>query len=111
MRHLLRLLITIFMLTILATPRISSAEEPANKDDDGAFYLGSFVISILHLPLKAATCLGTQAGAAVTYAATYGVPGNYEGTTNGKDIGEVARRSCTGAWFISPEQIKKDYGN
>ena len=31
-------------------------------------------------------------------------------TVNGRDIGEGARRSCTGAWFISPEQVKKDYG-
>jgi hypothetical protein len=111
MRHLLRLSVTILILTILVTPTISTGQQATIKEDEGAFYLGSFIISILHFPLKLTTCLATQAGAAATYAATYGVPGNYEGTTNGKDIGEVARGSCSGDWLITPEQIKKDYGN
>ena len=110
MRRVLRLSIAILILSIVAVPTIGRTQQTAMKEDDGAFYLGSFVLSIFHLPLKLATCLGTQAGAAVAYTATYGVPGNYESNTNGRDIGEVARKSCTGAWFISPEQVKKDYG-
>jgi hypothetical protein len=98
------------MLSIILVPSIGRSQQVQMKEDDGAFYLGSFVLSILNIPLKLATCLGTQATAAVAYTATYGVPGNYDGDTNGKDIGEVARRSCTGAWFITPEQVKKDYG-
>jgi len=80
------------------------------REGDGAFFLGSMLFSILHYPLKLATCVGTQAGAAVFYTATFGVPGHYEGGTNGKDIGETARRSCTGSWLIGPDQVKKDYG-
>ncbi len=110
MRRILRLSIAILFLSIIAVPTIGSAQQTTMKEDDGAFYLGSFVLSIFQFPLKLATCLGTQAGAAVAYTATYGVPGNYEGNTNGRDIGEVARRSCTGDWVISPEQVKKDYG-
>ncbi len=110
MRHLMRLFI-VAVLLLSTVPSLARAQQAPTRDDDGAFYLGSFVLSILHLPLKLATCLGTQAGAAVAYTATYDVPGNYDGNTNGKDIGEVARRSCTGSWFITPEQVKKDYGN
>ncbi len=111
MRRLLRLSIAILIMSIIAVPTIGRAQQAATNEDDGVFYLGSFVLSLLHLPLKLATCLGTQAGAAVAYTATYGVPGNYDGNTNGRDIGEVARRSCTGAWFITPEQVKNDYGD
>jgi hypothetical protein len=53
--------------------------------------------------------VGTQATAAVAYVGTYGVEGSYDGGTNGRDIGEVARRSCTGDWIIPPEQVKRDY--
>ncbi len=112
MRCILRLfIVVILILGTVAVPTAGRAQQTTMKEDDGAFYLGSFVLSIFHLPLKLATCLGTQAGAAVAYTATYDVPGNYDGNTNGKDIGEVARRSCTGAWFITPEQVKKDYGD
>jgi hypothetical protein len=54
-------------------------------------------------------CVGRQTSAAVVYTATFGVAGNYDGGTKGKQIGEVARRSCTGDWIITPEQVSKDY--
>ena len=110
MKRVLRLSMVILILSIVAVPTIGWTQQTTMKEDDGAFYLGSFFLSILNFPLKLATCVGTQATAAVAYTATYGVAGNYDGNTNGKDIGEVARRSCTGAWFITPEQVKKDYG-
>lgn len=110
MKRVLRLSIAILMLSIIVVPGVGRSQQAAMKDDDGAFYLGSFLLSILYLPVKLATCVGTQAGAAVAYTATYGVSGNYDGDTNGRDIGEVARRSCTGAWFITPEQVRRDYG-
>jgi hypothetical protein len=110
MKRVLRLSLAILMLSIILVPSMSRSQQAQMKEDDGVFYLGSFFLSILNVPLKLATCLGTQATAAVAYTATYGVPGNYDGDTNGRDIGEVARRSCTGAWFITPEQVKKDYG-
>ncbi|SRR5712692_4010235 len=99
---------TFFLSVVLSAP--SMAAQPATaQEDDGAAFFGSFVLSLLHFPLKLVTCVGTQAVSAVAYTATYGVPGNYDGGTNGKEIGEVARKSCTGSWLISPDQVKKDY--
>jgi hypothetical protein len=101
----------ILLLNLLATPGTGRTQQSGPQQDEGVFYLGSFVLSLIYLPVKLATCVGTQAGAAVAYTATYGVPGDYDGNTNGKEIGEVARRSCTGPWIITSEQVKKDYGN
>ena len=98
------------MIGALAVAPTAYAQS-APQDDDGIFVLGSVLLSILHVPYKLATCLGTQATAAVAYTATYGVPGHYDGGTNGKDIGETARLSCTGTWFITPSQVKSDYGS
>ena len=104
-----KLLMIVFMCGMLASPHLVRAQQSAPQSEDGAFFLGSFLLSVLYLPVKLATCVGAQATAAVAYTATYGVAGNYDGGTNGKEIGEVARRSCTGAWVITPEQVKKDY--
>ena len=104
-----KLLAVILVCGMLVSPHLVRAQQSAPQSEDGAFFLGSFLLSVLYLPLKLATCVGAQAGAAVAYTATYGVPGNYDGGTNGKDIGEVARKSCTGSWIIPPEQVKKDY--
>ena len=104
-----KLLVVVLVCGMLASPHLVRAQQSAPQSEDGAFFLGSFLLSVLYLPIKLATCVGTQAGAAVAYTATYGVAGNYDGGTNGKDIGEVARRSCTGSWIIPPEQVKKDY--
>ena len=95
---------------LLALPVAGRAQQ-APAQEDAAFVLGSILFSILHLPLKLATCVGTQAEAAFFYTLTFGVPGSYDGGTNGKDIGEAARRSCTGAWIITPSQVKSDYGS
>ena len=103
------LIIVLLIFGFALGPSDLRAQQPGAQGEDGAFYLGSFVLSVLHLPLKLATCVGTQAVAAVAYTATFGVAGNYDGGTNGKEIGEVARRSCTGAWIVTPEQVKKDY--
>lgn len=101
----------VFLLAALtAAPAHVGAQQAAGQDQDGSFFvLGSVFLSVLHFPLKLATCLGTQATAAVAYTVTFGVPGNYDGGSNGREIGEVARRSCTGAWVISPNQVRQDY--
>jgi len=104
-----KLIIVLLIFGFALSPSDLRAQQPGAQSEDGASYFGSFILSVLHLPLKLATCVGTQAVAAVAYTATFGVAGNYDGGTNGKEIGEVARRSCTGAWVITPEQVKKDY--
>jgi hypothetical protein len=98
----------IFILSIMIGSGNSLAQQTATGND-GVSVLGSIFLSVLHLPLKLATCVGTQVGAAVAYTATFGVAGNYDGGTNGKQIGEVARRSCTGDWIITPDQVARDY--
>jgi hypothetical protein len=100
----------ILIIAVLALPVAGNAQS-SPQEDNGIFVLGSVLLSILHVPLKLATCVSTQATAAVAYTATFGVPGYYDGGTNGKDIGETARRSCTGSWFITPSQVKTDYGS
>jgi hypothetical protein len=96
-------------LSIMVVPIDSTAQQSTTSQVDGLSVLGSIFLSVLHVPLKLATCVGIQAVAAVAYTATFGVAGNHDGGTNGKQIGEVARRSCTGDWFITPEQVSKDY--
>jgi hypothetical protein len=103
--------VLIIAIAVLALPVAGRTQQARAQEDNGVFVLGSILLSILHVPLKLVTCVGTQATAAVAYTATYGVPGHYDGGTNGKDIGETARRSCTGSWFITPEQVKSDYGS
>ena len=100
----------VLAVTVLITPGLARAQQADTQEDNGIFILGSVLFSILHVPLKLATCVGTQATAAVAYTATFGVPGNYDGGTNGRDIGETARRSCKGDWIITPRQVKNDYG-
>lgn len=99
---------TLLVTALLLAPFNVRAQQA--QEEDGAFVLGSILLSILHFPMKLVTCVGTQTTAAVAYTATYGVPGHYDGGTNGRDIGEVARRSCTGDWIIRTQQVKKDYG-
>ncbi|HEY1236522.1 MAG TPA: hypothetical protein VGH22_24310 [Candidatus Binatia bacterium] len=72
--------------------------------------LGSILLTPPHLLFKTVTCVGTQVTAAVPYVATFGVEGAYDGGTNGRDIGETARRSCTGSWIVRPSQVARDYG-
>ena len=97
-------------LSLLALPATGRAQE-TSEGAGGIFVAGSILFSILHLPLKLVTCVGTQATAAVAYTTTFGVPGNYDGGTNGRDIGETARKSCTGDWIVKPSQVKADYGS
>jgi hypothetical protein len=112
--------VIVLWFTLSAPASLSLAEE-AIQDElsqssgqprrPGFFHiLGSIVFTTLHLPAKLVTCVGTQATAAVAYTATFGVEGSYDGETNGKDIGETARRSCTGSWIVRPSQVVRDYG-
>jgi hypothetical protein len=105
----LSVLCAVFFLVLMLSGPSLAAQSGTAQDEDGAAVFGSIFLSLLHFPLKLATCVGTQAVSAVAYAATFGVPGNFDGETNGKSIGEVARKSCTGSWIVTPDQVKKDY--
>jgi hypothetical protein len=97
-------------LSLLALPATARAQE-SSEAMAPPFFFGSILLSILHLPVKLVTCVGTQVAATVPYVATFGVPGHYDGGTNGRDIGETARRSCTGDWVVKPSHVKADYGS
>ena len=102
--------VVLLTLSLLALPVTGRTQETADGAD-AVSVVGSVLLSILHLPSKLVTCVVTQSSAALFYTSTFGVPGGYEGGTNGRDIGETARRSCTGAWVITPSQVKADYGS
>ena len=86
-------------------PTVQAQRQPGFPD-----ILGSIVFTTLFFPVKLVHCVGTQAIAAVAYTGTFGVEGNYDGGTNGKEIGKVARRACTGSWIVRPSQVVRDYG-
>jgi hypothetical protein len=109
-RRLISGISAVVLATAILAPGIGRAQS-STDGDSGVFVIGSVLLSIIHVPLKLATCAGTQVSSAVFYTATYDVPGYYGGGTNGRDIGETARRSCTGEWIITPQQVKKDYGS
>ena len=102
---------TALAFTILTVPGISSAQQAVAREENSPFVLGSILLSIIHIPVKLVTCVGAQVTGAAAYAGTYGVLGHYDGGTNGRDIGETARRSCTGDWIIPASQVRKDYGS
>ncbi|MCE3240815.1 MAG: hypothetical protein K0Q83_1322 [Deltaproteobacteria bacterium] len=106
------LIAAILLLSFAATPSISRAQQANERTARPGFFsvLGSIVFTTLHVPFKAVTCAGTQVTSAVAYAGTFGVEGHYDGGTNGRDIGETARRSCTGSWIVRPSQVARDYG-
>jgi len=110
-RRLISGISAVVLATAILAPTIGRAQSSTQEDTGGVFVLGSVLLSIIHVPLKLVTCAGTQVSSAVFYTATYDVPGYYGGGTNGRDIGETARRSCTGEWIITPQQVKKDYGS
>jgi hypothetical protein len=104
-----KLLVGLCVFALIFGLLITSVTSQA-AEEDGAFYvLGSGLFSLLYLPIKLTTCVGTQTIATFAYVSTYNVPGNFEGGTNGKDIGEVAREACSVPWFISADQVKEDY--
>ena len=109
-RIVARCTVALLTLSLLALPVTVRAQESTDRAGPIAV-VGSVFLSIVHLPLKLVTCVTTQTSAAVFYTYTFDVPGGYEGGTNGRDIGETARRSCTGAWIITPSQVKADYGS
>ena len=103
------LFVYFLVVGVALVPRPALAQESGGDSVNGLHVVGSVLLSILHVPFKLATCVGTQVTAAVVYTGTYGVPGNYDGGTNGHDIGEVATGSCTGPWVVTPRQVKEDY--
>jgi hypothetical protein len=105
------LLAALLTLSLIVVPGIARAQQSTTPEPEPVYTFGSIVLSILHFPIKLGTCAGTQAIAAGLYVWTFDVAGNYEGGTNGREIGEVARRSCTGWWLVHPKQVEKDYGN
>ncbi|HEY7163532.1 MAG TPA: hypothetical protein VIB79_03130 [Candidatus Binatia bacterium] len=116
-------LMSVLFVCVLALPPVAGAEElleqsgsmpsvPRSSTPGFFDVLGSVVFSIFHVPYKLASCVGGQAFAGTAYVATFGVPGSNEpGGNLGREIGEVGRKSCTGTWFITPDQVARDYND
>lgn len=107
------LIATLIVLGLMAAPSLSMAGQsmqPEPQRPGFVHILGGILLTPPVFIGKLVTCVGTQVTAGVAYAATFGVEGNYDGGTNGREIGEVARRSCTGPWWVTPSQVVRDYG-
>src|SRR5258706_6651811 len=108
---------SLLAVTLLFASRITVAEELMEQDNSASqtapqvrrpgfiHILGGILLTPFVFPFKLVTCVGTQLTAATAYVGTFGVEGNYNGGTDGKEIGEVARRSCTGSWWVRPSQV------
>ena len=90
-------------VAMLSIPSISRADE-----DNPVNIFGSILLTVLNIPVKLVTCVGTQALTIPAYVLTNGVEGNYEGGTNGRQIKEVGYGACANHWIITPEQLQKD---
>lgn len=99
-----------WILSILLVTSPAMSQQVESEGEEAAYSAGSVALSMLYFPVKLTTCLGTQMGSAVAYIFTYGVPGNFDGGTNGKQIGEAARSACAVPWIISTDQVRQDYG-
>ena len=106
----LRIHVAGWILSILLVTSPAMSQQVESEGEEAAYSAGSIALSTLYFPIKLTTCLGTQMGSAVAYIFTYGVPGNFDGGTNGKQIGEVARSACAVPWIISTDQVRQDYG-
>ena len=92
-------LLAVAMLSIPSTSR--AEDNPVN-------IFGSILLTVLNIPFRLVTCVGTQSLTIPAYVLTNGVEGNYEGGTNGRQIKEVGYGACAGHWIITPEQLQKD---
>jgi hypothetical protein len=104
---------TLVVFGLLGAPSRSIAGESMQQEPRRPGFvhiLGGILLTPPVFIGKLFTCVGTQVTAGVAYTATFGVEGNYDGGTNGREIGEVARRSCTGSWWVRPSQVVRDYG-
>ena len=107
------LIVTLVVFGLLAARSLSLAGQSIQPEPSRPGFvhiLGGILLTPPVFIGKLVTCVGTQVTAGVAYAATFGVEGNYDGGTNGREIGEVARRSCTGPWWVTPSQVARDYG-
>jgi hypothetical protein len=104
---------TLVVSGLLGAPSLSRGGESMQQESRRPGFvhiLGGILLTPPVFIGKLVTCVGTQVTAGAAYAATFGVEGNYDGGTNGREIGEVARRSCTGPWWVTPSQVVRDYG-
>ncbi len=111
----------LLVFSLLLWANVSSAQESAQQVDQGSSpagqvrrpgfvgVLGGILLTPFVFVHKLAACVNTQIVAGAAYIATFEVEGNYEGGTNGREIGEVARRSCTGGWWVRPSDVARDY--
>jgi len=103
----LRIHVAGWILSILLVTSPAMSQQVESEGEEAAYSAGSIALSTLYFPIKLTTCLGTQMGSAVAYIFTYGVPGNFDGGTNGKQIGEEVKSLGARA----PDQRRDIVGN
>ena len=93
-------------MLFLSVPAVTHAQ-PA--EPEGWPVVGSVLLSIVRIPLKLATCVGTNIVVGVAYVATYGVEGNYDGGTHGRELGEMGAAPCKPPWVIRAAEVQRDW--
>lgn len=97
------------LILALLVPSLVQAQDATPEEEDAVYYVGSVFLSLLYFPIKLVTCVGVQTVTIPTYLFTNGVPGNFEGGTNQKEIAEIARAACVVPWVVPFDQVKEDY--
>lgn len=97
------------LFSLLLPPYLAVAQPSNSEDEDVIYYVGSTVLSLIHIPMKLTSCVGTSVITGIAYATLYQVPGGFEEGTTGKEIGEVAREACSGSWLVASSRAKEDY--
>jgi len=101
------LLLSVMLLVLPGTA--PARDEPVDRPTRAGHYIASVFLSIFYVPVKLVTCVSGQALGGAAYLITAGVPGNYDGGTNGAEIGTIAAASCAPPWIIKPKDLNRDY--
>jgi len=103
-RHRLVSAITVFMLVSALSQSVStlaSAEEAEESvGTQLAYGAGSTILTVVHVPLKAALCGTTAVMSGIAYLLTFG------SRHVAKDASDTVKGVCTGPYIVTPQRLR-----
>jgi len=103
-RHQLVNAITVFVFVSALSQSVStlaSAEEPQESvGTQLAYGAGSTILTVVHVPLKAALCGTTAVMSGIAYLLTFG------SRHVAKDASDTVKGVCTGPYIITPQRLR-----